>query len=43
MFLTITSTAADAADLGFLLHKQPGRVQSLEVLAMESEPVAPRL
>ncbi len=28
MLLTITSTAHDATDLGFLLHKHPGKVQS---------------
>ncbi|MEU4565312.1 3' terminal RNA ribose 2'-O-methyltransferase Hen1 [Micromonospora sp. NPDC023956] len=31
MFLTITSTAPAATDLGFLLHKHPGRVQSFEL------------
>lgn len=31
MFLTITSTAPDASDLGFLLHKHPGRLQTFEV------------
>ena len=31
MLLTITSTAPTATDLGFLLHKHPGRVQSFEV------------
>jgi 3' terminal RNA ribose 2'-O-methyltransferase Hen1 len=31
VFLTITSTAPAATDLGFLLHKHPGRVQSFEV------------
>jgi 3' terminal RNA ribose 2'-O-methyltransferase Hen1 len=33
VLVTITSTAAEAADLGFLLHKHPGRVQSFEVAA----------
>ncbi|WDZ83652.1 3' terminal RNA ribose 2'-O-methyltransferase Hen1 [Micromonospora cathayae] len=33
MFLTITSTAPSATDLGFLLHKHPGRVQSFAVSA----------
>nr|AUN87445.1 putative methyltransferase [Micromonospora echinospora] len=33
VFLTITSTAPPATDLGFLLHKHPGRVQSFEVAA----------
>ncbi|MGH3941314.1 MAG: methyltransferase [Pseudonocardiaceae bacterium] len=31
MLLTITSRAEPATDLGFLLHKHPGRVQSFEV------------
>lgn len=31
MLLTITSTAPPATDLGFLLHKHPGRVQSFDV------------
>nr|MDT0659941.1 3' terminal RNA ribose 2'-O-methyltransferase Hen1 [Micromonospora sp. DSM 115978] len=31
MFLTITSTAPVATDLGFLLHKHPARVQSFAV------------
>jgi 3' terminal RNA ribose 2'-O-methyltransferase Hen1 len=31
VFLTITSTAAPATDLGFLLHKHPGRVSSFSV------------
>ena len=31
MFLTITSTASTATDLGFLLHKHPGKVQSFDV------------
>ena len=30
MFLTITSTASSATDLGFLLHKHPGKVQSFD-------------
>jgi 3' terminal RNA ribose 2'-O-methyltransferase Hen1 len=33
MLLTITCTEAPATDLGFLLHKHPGRVQSFEVSA----------
>ena len=33
MYLTITSTADCATDLGFLLHKHPGRAQSFEVAA----------
>jgi 3' terminal RNA ribose 2'-O-methyltransferase Hen1 len=33
MLLTITSTEAPATDLGFLLHKHPGRVQSFAVSA----------
>ncbi len=31
MFLTITSTAPPAADLGFLLHKHPGKVQTFDL------------
>jgi 3' terminal RNA ribose 2'-O-methyltransferase Hen1 len=31
MLLTITSTAAPATDLGFLLHKNPGAVRSVEL------------
>ncbi len=31
MFLTLTSTADSATDLGFLLHKHPDRVQSFEL------------
>ena len=31
MFVTITSTAAPATDLGFLLHKHPGRAQTFDV------------
>ena len=31
MLLTVTSTAADAADLGFLLHKHPDRVQRFDL------------
>ncbi|BCL12352.1 3' terminal RNA ribose 2'-O-methyltransferase Hen1 [Micromonospora sagamiensis] len=31
VFLTITSTAPAATDLGFLLHKHPGRVQTFDV------------
>ena len=31
MLLTVTSTAAQATDLGFLLHKHPDRVQSFEL------------
>ncbi|WP_433462857.1 3' terminal RNA ribose 2'-O-methyltransferase Hen1 [Spirillospora sp. CA-128828] len=30
MLLTITTTMSQATDLGFLLHKHPGRVQSFE-------------
>jgi 3' terminal RNA ribose 2'-O-methyltransferase Hen1 len=30
VFLTITTTARPATDLGFLLHKHPGRVQSFD-------------
>ena len=33
MYLTITSTAECATDLGYLLHKHPGRAQSFEVAA----------
>lgn len=33
MYVTITSTADGATDLGFLLHKHPGRAQSFEVSA----------
>ncbi|HUY51715.1 MAG TPA: 3' terminal RNA ribose 2'-O-methyltransferase Hen1 [Streptosporangiaceae bacterium] len=33
MLLTITSTAAPATDLGFLLHKHPDRVQTFAVAA----------
>lgn len=31
MLLTVTSTAAPATDLGFLLHKHPGKVQSFDL------------
>ena len=31
MLLTITTTAQPATDLGFLLHKHPGRVQEVEL------------
>lgn len=31
VFLTITSTAERASDLGYLLHKHPGRVQAFDV------------
>jgi 3' terminal RNA ribose 2'-O-methyltransferase Hen1 len=31
VFLTITSTADSAADLGFLLHKHPAKLQSFDV------------
>ena len=31
MFLTLTSTADAATDLGFLLHKHPDRVQSFDL------------
>ena len=31
MLLTITTTAEPASDLGFLLHKHPGRVQAFDV------------
>ena len=31
MLVTITSTAPPAADLGFLLHKHPGKVQAFDV------------
>ncbi len=30
MFLTLTATGPDATDLGYLLHKHPGRVQAFE-------------
>jgi len=33
VYLTITSTAERATDLGYLLHKHPGRAQSFEVAA----------
>ncbi|GIH14023.1 3' terminal RNA ribose 2'-O-methyltransferase Hen1 [Rugosimonospora africana] len=33
MLLTITSTAPVATDLGFLLHKHPGRVQEFDLAA----------
>lgn len=33
MYLTITSTAPSATDLGYLLHKHPDRAQSLEISA----------
>ncbi|MYW96653.1 3' terminal RNA ribose 2'-O-methyltransferase Hen1 [Amycolatopsis rubida] len=33
MFLTVTTTHQPASDLGFLLHKHPGRVQSFELSA----------
>ena len=33
MYLTITSTADSASDLGYLLHKHPGRAQSFDVAA----------
>jgi hypothetical protein len=31
MLLTITNTKAPATDLGYLLHKNPSRVQSVEL------------
>jgi 3' terminal RNA ribose 2'-O-methyltransferase Hen1 len=31
VFLTLTSTAPDATDLGFLLHKHPDRVQTFDL------------
>ena len=31
MLLTITSTTQDATDLGYLLHKHPGKVQAFDV------------
>ena len=31
MLLTLTSTAESATDLGYLLHKHPGRVQQFDV------------
>jgi hypothetical protein len=31
VLLTITTTADNASDLGFLLHKHPGRVQLFDV------------
>ncbi|MDN5767329.1 MAG: 3' terminal RNA ribose 2'-O-methyltransferase Hen1 [Humibacillus sp.] len=31
MLLTLTSTAADATDLGYLLHKHPDRVQAFDL------------
>lgn len=31
MYLTITSTAPQATDLGYLLHKHPGRAQSFDL------------
>ena len=45
MLLTITTTHSPATDLGYLLHKNPGRVHEcvFGVLALESEPVDPRL
>lgn len=33
MFLSLTSTAPDAADLGYLLHKHPDRAQRFDVAA----------
>ncbi len=33
VFLTVTTTHQPASDLGFLLHKHPGRVQSFELSA----------
>jgi 3' terminal RNA ribose 2'-O-methyltransferase Hen1 len=33
VFLTITSTARPATDLGFLLHKHPGKAQSFDIPA----------
>lgn len=33
MYLTITSTAAPATDLGYLLHKHPDRVQQFDISA----------
>ncbi|MFD2467474.1 3' terminal RNA ribose 2'-O-methyltransferase Hen1 [Amycolatopsis silviterrae] len=33
MFLTVTTTHHPASDLGFLLHKHPGRVQSFDLSA----------
>lgn len=31
MYLTLTSTAEPATELGYLLHKHPDRAQSIEV------------
>ena len=31
MLLTLTSTAAQASDLGYLLHKHPDRVQQFDL------------
>ena len=31
MLLTVTTTHAPATDLGYLLHKHPGRVQAFDV------------
>ena len=36
MFLSITSTAPNATDLGFLLHKHPDRVTSMDVTVGEA-------
>lgn len=33
VYLSITSTAPRASDLGYLLHKHPNRVQQFEVAA----------
>jgi 3' terminal RNA ribose 2'-O-methyltransferase Hen1 len=42
MLLTITCTEAPATDLGFLLHKHPGRVQSFAVSAGQAHVFYPQ-
>ena len=43
VLLTITTTAEPASDLGFLLHKHPGRVQTFEVSVGTAENRAERI
>ncbi len=41
MLLTITTTRAPATDLGYLLHKHPGRLQTLATAAGPATPGLP--
>ena len=43
MLLTLTTTAPPATDLGFLLHKHPGRPQAFDVSVGTAHVVAGRL